>query len=54
MAPAFTSRGFASGASVISMGASMISQKRSMPVTPRWNCSANSTMRRMVAMRVVT
>ena len=35
-------------------GVSMISAKRSMPVMPRWNCSANSTMRRMVAMRVVT
>ena len=53
-APGPGCRGFASGASWIGTGVSMISAKRSMPVMPRWNCSANSTMRRMVAIRVVT
>ena len=30
------------------------SQKRSMPVIPRWNCSANSTMRRIEVSKVLT
>ena len=54
MAPGPGCRGTAPGASWMSMGVSRISKKRSMPVMPRWNCSANSTMRRMVAIRVDT
>ena len=38
----------------ISISASIICRKRSIPVIPRWNCSANSIIRRMVAIIVVT
>ena len=52
--PSFTSRSAASGASWMSTGVSMISRNLSMPVIPDWNCSANSTILRIVAIIVVT
>ena len=36
------------------MSASMICKNRSIPVMPRWNCSANSIILRIVAISVVT
>ena len=44
----------ASGSSKISISASTICKNRSMPVIPLWNCSANSMIRRIVAISVDT
>ena len=38
----------------MSILASIICKKRSIPVMPRWNCSANSMILRIVAINVVT
>ena len=54
MAPFTCSIFFAFLLSLISGTTSMISWKRSIPVIPRWNCSANSMILRMVVRRVVT
>ena len=45
---------FASSSSNMSISESIISIKRSIPVIPLWNCSANSTILLTVASRVVT
>lgn len=54
ISPLTFSMGFASGLSFMSLTASIISVKRSMPVMPRLNCSLNSTIVRIAESRVLT